>query len=514
VASLIDWLKYSGARTSTGAVVASGSAWFFQPDTTSTQVTVYSDEDGLTPVTQPVTLDAAGKATVYTKTPVRVEIQDSTGARVDVTDRSNTISAAQVEIENTVATGTSLTTGTQVAGGRTDLNTFLSSLRESLGAADGNVLVDGVSTSLKNALYGLSSVYNVKRYGAVGDGTTDDTVAVQAAITALSNAGGGTIWLPDGVYKLTSALTVPASTNARFVGTSFGSNGSGTGAGVTLKQTTAATPVFNATNLVASFENIEFYASNATATLFTGLNGCRFVNCWFNGASGAPSQIGTTGGNSQYVNCTFSGGSGAGTYFTGSTSTFLSNCMMDVGAVTSVWPAVNVFASGCLFSSVTATALLGSGGARGMFSGCFFGATPITAATDATVYEAGCHVPSTGIGVYFNASTWRDSNMNRTSGSATSYAADASLYKFHYVISTGASFQWSNPTNTGNVNGRELVLIYKNTSGGAVTPTYGAAIKANTAVSVANGSACAWHLVWNNADSIWMHIGTIDDYAA
>jgi pectate lyase-like protein len=46
-------------------------------------------------------------------------------------------------------------------------------------------------------------------YGATGDGVTNDTVAVQAAITAVSGAGGGVVYFPVGTY-LVSSLTVPA----------------------------------------------------------------------------------------------------------------------------------------------------------------------------------------------------------------------------------------------------------------------------------------------------------------
>lgn len=51
------------------------------------------------------------------------------------------------------------------------------------------------------------TVYNVRDYGAVGDGSTDDTVAIQNAINAASSAGGGTTFIPQGNYKITAALT-------------------------------------------------------------------------------------------------------------------------------------------------------------------------------------------------------------------------------------------------------------------------------------------------------------------
>lgn len=50
-------------------------------------------------------------------------------------------------------------------------------------------------------------VHNVKDYGAAGDGVTDDTAAVNAALTAAgSGAGGGQVFVPAGTY-LVKGLT-------------------------------------------------------------------------------------------------------------------------------------------------------------------------------------------------------------------------------------------------------------------------------------------------------------------
>lgn len=50
-------------------------------------------------------------------------------------------------------------------------------------------------------------VQNVRNYGAVGNGVTDDTAAINAAITALST-NGGEVYFPPGNYLISSTLTI------------------------------------------------------------------------------------------------------------------------------------------------------------------------------------------------------------------------------------------------------------------------------------------------------------------
>jgi hypothetical protein len=56
-------------------------------------------------------------------------------------------------------------------------------------------------------------VYDVTTYGAAGDGVTDDSAAVQAAIDAAMGASGtgqgGTIFFPPGTYRIDSQITFP-----------------------------------------------------------------------------------------------------------------------------------------------------------------------------------------------------------------------------------------------------------------------------------------------------------------
>lgn len=55
-----------------------------------------------------------------------------------------------------------------------------------------------------------SDVLSVMDFGAVGDGVTDDSAAIQAAVNALPSRGG-TILFPAGTYKNTTAPTVPST---------------------------------------------------------------------------------------------------------------------------------------------------------------------------------------------------------------------------------------------------------------------------------------------------------------
>lgn len=50
--------------------------------------------------------------------------------------------------------------------------------------------------------------FNVVSYGATGDGTTDDTAAIQAAIDAAELALNATVFFPQGEYKITSPITI------------------------------------------------------------------------------------------------------------------------------------------------------------------------------------------------------------------------------------------------------------------------------------------------------------------
>lgn len=61
----------------------------------------------------------------------------------------------------------------------------------------------------------MTNLYLATSYGAIGNGTTDDTTAVQNALNAAGQNGGGIVYLPAGQYRLTNTLSVPSGVELR-----------------------------------------------------------------------------------------------------------------------------------------------------------------------------------------------------------------------------------------------------------------------------------------------------------
>ena len=85
-----------------------------------------------------------------------------------------------------------------------------------------------MSKSLKNKTK-LNDMVSVKDFGAVGDGVTDDSAAIQAAIDwveSLSNDLRPPIYIPAGAYILGTALEI-STTNVRLIGAGRGRSAGG-----------------------------------------------------------------------------------------------------------------------------------------------------------------------------------------------------------------------------------------------------------------------------------------------
>jgi hypothetical protein len=138
-------------------------------------------------------------------------------------------------------------------------------------------------TSTKRAVGQDELVFNVKDYGAVGNGSTDDTAAIQAAVNAA--IAGGTVLFPTGFYRVTSTITVTLPILLQ--GTTAGYDGSGKGSGISAMS--GVSPFTCSSDRVA-FRDLLFLANTTEAAAtaaqtcaikFTTGDSCSVERCRF-----------------------------------------------------------------------------------------------------------------------------------------------------------------------------------------------------------------------------------------
>lgn len=139
---------------------------------------------------------------------------------------------------------------------------------------------------------GFGDFLSVKDFGAVGNGSTDDTAAIQAAINSIS--GGFTcIWFPPGTYKVTSTITI---SNDR-----IGLRGAGVASRIRFEPTADAVCILfdkGSTTTVQNFvKDIAFYSTdtsyNKTAIKLVDISSNVLDNVhtiyphWYGGSTGS-----------------------------------------------------------------------------------------------------------------------------------------------------------------------------------------------------------------------------------
>lgn len=281
-----------------------GTAEFYRRGS-STHIPYYADFEGngsVTP-TGAVDLDANGGGVFYVNETTRVVVRDATGTTVR--EFVSASAAASVEVVSQSFTGTDYQTGATEASKPLALSAALDALYTSAGARDFNVLYGGTAISLQSLAAKVGTLFfNVKdpAYGAVGNGSTDDTAAIQAALDAAQTAGGGIVFFPKGTYPIGSALTVAAGVSLL---------GAGPGASVIALNVDAGSGMlsFAASALGQSVDSLGFVPSVATsrASILTN-NGTRLTvrNCNFGSSTYSGSlSCGHANTTIDIDNCTF-----------------------------------------------------------------------------------------------------------------------------------------------------------------------------------------------------------------
>lgn len=246
--------------TSTGAVLTGGKLYTYAAGTT-TPATAYTSSNGATAWTNPIVLNAAGRVSGSGE----IWITDGILYKFVLTDANDVLIATYDNISGINSNFISFTNQQQIVTATAGQTVFNLSISYAPGTNSLSVFVDGANQYGPGAQYAytetdsdtvtfvsglhvgaqvkftttqqqgagavdaqqvsyqppftgsvatnveakLAQTVSVKDFGAVGDGTTNDTAAIQAAL----NAGSTGVFIPSGNYLITNGLNIPDFVN-------------------------------------------------------------------------------------------------------------------------------------------------------------------------------------------------------------------------------------------------------------------------------------------------------------
>ena len=412
-----------------GTAAASGTVQFYAVGTL-TPVITFSDDAGTQPLSGALALGATGapSTAVYTATPLRAIVKSSAGSTLQDISRIDGDRAELVQVSNSAFTGT-------------DLNTILTAIQSSTGGIDAQFFgtYSSKATTLKQEIEAIG--LTPQRFGATGNGVSDDTAAF-LLLAAAQTLSGLPVFLPKGTYKISQVITFTAGVVMYGTGRSNGS---------------------------------QIIATNATQDgIIVGINS--FLQDFSVGATASTGTAVKLASPSTALNVGFG---------VGGTGQFATAANNNTGGQSNL-------AIGCLFNgSTAATAGVWVLGYAHQFTGT---GNPIRFAFTTDTSGAAGSGGTADIG-----------NGGSVTVLVTPLSAQYTVVNYFRVRATAAGAGTINvPVAVQQGSAMLAIECFNNGGGAAYVFTFAAPFHSGGTISVNNGLRSVVTFVWNNTDSLWV----------
>jgi hypothetical protein len=243
----LSLLAGAGAQffTNSGVILSGGLVYTYAAGTTTPQA-AYTTSAGSTAHTNPIVLDSAGRV--------------PSGGEIWLTDAVSYKFVLQTSLAVLIATYDNITgnaSGIYAAFAASSGSSLVGFIQSGTGA---------VATTVQSK---LRESVSVKDFGATGDGTTNDSAAINLAIATNRN-----VWFPAGTYLIATSVVVTSKNNVLL---------QGAGANISIIKCSASATFSVPPVDVTSSNNVQLtgltFDSNSNASVTASLAMVRFVSC-------------------------------------------------------------------------------------------------------------------------------------------------------------------------------------------------------------------------------------------
>jgi hypothetical protein len=299
-----------------GAPLSGGLIYTYLAGTTTPAVT-YTSSLGVTPHSNPIVLDAAGRIATG-----EIWLTSSTDYKF-VTKTSVGVQLGSYDNIPSINDFTSVYTGLANTSNPA-LGDALVGFRQSNASGNlANAIGRTVHTKLQESV-------SVKDFGAVGDGSNDDTSAFISAIASVT-ASGARLYVPEGTYLITATLTIGGFVNIYgdgILNTLIKASGNFSSvftfsssayycffSNLSIRSDSTTTQCVNIqqTAVVIRFYNVEFYGDLSGDLVYSNGDNVEFESCsWYLAARATnAANLDCFNQNTGFLNCRI-GGLGTG----------------------------------------------------------------------------------------------------------------------------------------------------------------------------------------------------------